>query len=96
MYSYQYPIKLNVGTNNNINLSEKIRILKLLTNNDELEYKGVQKCLLNDPDQLFCIYHLIIPKEVIGKKRILLGDKSDGVMYFLMILKILKLLIVLV
>ena len=78
IFSYQFKIKQYLETNNSINLYEKIRILKLLTNNDELEYKGVQKCLLNDPDKIFCIYHLIIPKEVIGKKRMLLGDKSDG------------------
>ena len=53
-------------------------MLKILTNNDESEYKGAKKCLLNDPDKEFCIYHIIIPKEVIGKKRILLGDKRDG------------------
>ena len=57
---------------------EKIKYLKILTNNNENEYKGIQECLLNDPDQLFCIYHLILPKEVVGKKRILLGEKSDG------------------
>ena len=50
----------------------------MLTNNDELEYKGKLKCLLNNPDSEFCIYHLIAPKKVVGKNRILLGDKSDG------------------
>ena len=57
---------------------EKIKYLKIITNNNEKEYKGIQECLLNDPDQKFCIYHLILPKEVVGKKRILLGAKSDG------------------
>ena len=57
---------------------EKLKYLKILTNNNENEYKGIQECLLNDPDQKFCIYHLILPKEVVGKKRILLGEKSDG------------------
>ena len=61
-----------------MSISEKIKILKIITNNDELEYKGAQECLLNDPDEGLCIYHLIVPKEVVGKKRILLGDKSDG------------------
>ena len=59
-------------------LEEKIKFLKLMTNNDELEYKGVKKCLLSNPDRQSCIYHLILPKEVIGKKRILLGEKYDG------------------
>ena len=60
------------------NLYQKIRLLKILTNNDESEYKGIQECLLNDPDEKLCIYHLILPKAVVGKKRILLGEKSDG------------------
>ena len=60
------------------NAEEKINFLKLLTNNDELEYKGIENCLLKNPDRHFCIYHLILPKEVIGKKRILLGEKADG------------------
>ena len=59
-------------------IEEKIKYLKLLTNNDELEYKGIRECLLNDPDKQFCIYHLILPKEVIGKQRILLGERYDG------------------
>ena len=59
-------------------ISEKIKYLKILTNNNENEYKGIQECLLNNPDQKFCIYHLILPKEVVGKKRILLGEKEDG------------------
>ena len=62
----------------NKTLSEKIKLLKIITNNDESEYKGVQECLIKDPDTEFCIYHLLLPKEVVGKKRILLGDKSDG------------------
>ena len=58
--------------------SEKIKYLKILTNNNKNEYKGIQECLLNDPDKKLCIYHLILPKEVVGKKRILLGEKDDG------------------
>jgi len=58
--------------------SEKIKYLKILTNNNKNEYKGIQECLLNDPDKKLCIYHLILPKEVVGKKRILLGEKNDG------------------
>ena len=60
------------------NIAEKIKFVKLLTNNDELEYKGIRECLLNDPDKQLCIYHLILPKEVVGKKRILLGEKYAG------------------
>jgi hypothetical protein len=72
----QKPEDITKGIMNKI--SEKITFLKILTNNNENEYKGIQECLLNDPDQKFCIYHLILPKEVVGKKRILLGEKSDG------------------
>ena len=78
----------NTNVNANINmddknnskyiLSKKIRLLKLLTNNDEREYKAMLECLLNDPDTKYCIYHLISPKLVLGKDRILLGEKSDG------------------
>ena len=62
----------------NIGILEKIKYLKILTNNNEKEYKGIQECLLDDPDKKSCIYHLILPKEVVGKKRILLGPKGDG------------------
>ena len=60
------------------NISEKIRLLKLITNNNEFEYKGIQECLINDPDNQLCIYHLISTKGVLNKDRILLGDKKDG------------------
>ena len=50
----------------------------MLTNNDELEYKGVLNCLINNPDNEFCVYHLILPKAVLGKNRILFGEKHDG------------------
>ena len=71
-------INFNNQTNEKKNLSDKLNLLKMLTNNDESEYKGVQECLIKDPEQESCIYHLILPKEVVGIKRILLGDKSDG------------------
>ena len=63
---------------NYISVPEKIKLLKLITNNDVNEYKGIEECLLNDPDEKLCIYHLITPKEVLGRKRVLLGDKHDG------------------
>ena len=37
----------------------------------------MEKCMLNDQDKLFCIYQLIYPKKVIGKNKILVGEKSD-------------------
>ena len=72
----QKPKDITKGIMNKI--SEKITFLKILTNNNENEYKGILECLLNDPDKKFCIYHLIMPKEVVGKKKILLGEKKDG------------------
>ena len=63
---------------NKKDLSEKIKFLKQMTNNDVNEYKGIKNCLEGDPDRLHCIYHLLNTKEVFGKKRILLGHKSDG------------------
>ncbi len=64
--------------NSSIELSDKIKFLRILTNNDEFEYKGIMECLLSDPDSKYCIYHLILPKKVVGKNRILLGEKKDG------------------
>ena len=67
-----------IDLNNSVLIENKLKFLKMLTNNDKLEYKGAQQCLLKDRDKEFCIYHLIAVKQVIGKKRILLGEKSDG------------------
>ena len=65
-------IKIN---NNSLDIfHKKIELLKILTNNDELEYKVKLQCLLNNPDNEYCIYHLIAPKKVFGKNRILIGD----------------------
>ena len=72
-------IKTMKTTKNNSNfISDKISVLKMIANNDEQEYKGIQECLINDPDSKYCIYHLLSPKKVVGQKRILLGKKSDG------------------
>ena len=62
----------------NNNIQEKITLLKLMTNNNENEYKKVQECLLNDPDKPHSIYHLISTKDVLNKKRVLIGEKRDG------------------
>ena len=69
---------INQNKNVSLTLSDKIKYLKILTNNDESEYKGLEECLKNDPDKLMCIYHLLATKEVIGKKRILVGELGDG------------------
>ena len=59
-------------------INYKIKLLKLITNNNELLYKGAKNCLLNDPDSQLCFYHLIFSRKVVGKQRILLGKKFDG------------------
>ena len=75
---------LNIINNKIINktinetINEKLKLLKLITNNNKYQYEGAEKCLLNDPDSQYCIYHLIAPKKVVGKKIILNGQKTDG------------------
>jgi len=64
--------------NENIFIFDKLNILKIITNNNPLIYKGYENCLISDPDNQQCIYHLIKSKKVVGKKRILLGEKGDG------------------
>ena len=64
--------------NKSNSLSQKIRLLRLMTNNNEFEYEGIQKCLMNEGNGQFCIYQFISPKEVLNKKKILLGGKGDG------------------
>lgn len=59
-------------------INNRINLLKIFTNNNPFIYKHIEDCLINDPDKLYCFYHFIYPKKVIGKKRILLGKKSDG------------------
>ena len=56
----------------------KIELLKHLTNNNKTLYEGAQKCIEKDPDKQLCLYQFICPKEVINKKRILIGYKGDG------------------
>ena len=70
--------KSNLKLTSGKTIQEKVKLLKMLTNNDENEYKGIKNCLENDPEKLGCIYPYLTPKEVIGKKRILLGIKRDG------------------
>ena len=74
---FLFLFKLDSHYYNN-NISEKIKLLKIITNNNEEHYKGIKNCLTNDPDSEQCIYHLIVPKHVVGKKKILIGEKKDG------------------
>ena len=52
--------------------------MKQLTNNEQAAYEGAQKCLEKDPDEQLCLYQFFCPKEVINKKRILMGNIHDG------------------
>jgi len=83
-------VNSNLNGKNLFNIKEKdkdiknrINLLKKFTNNNPYIYKHMEDCLLNDQDKSFCFYHLIYPKKVIGKKKILLGEKSDGCYVFL-------------
>ena len=67
----------------------------MLTFNNETLYEGVEKCLLKDPDKELCFNQFLSPKAIIGKNRVLIGEKRDRCYIILMILKILKLLIAL-
>ena len=51
--------------------------MKYLTNNDKTFYEGAKNCLEKDPDEQLCIYQFLCPKEVINKKRILIGNHED-------------------
>jgi len=60
------------------NINDKLKMLRLITNNNYVKYEGIENCLLHDPDNQYCIYHLISPKKVFGKERILIGEINDG------------------
>lgn len=77
LYKILFFLKNNVEKNEK--KIDKFKLLKLVTNNNEIFYKGLENCLIKDPDSQYCIYHLIYPKKVIGKNRILIGgEKRDG------------------
>ena len=64
--------------NNIKNEPNIISKLKMLLNETNSLYNCVEKCLTRDPDEELCIYQFLCPKEVKGKKRILVGEKQDG------------------
>jgi hypothetical protein len=76
-YRNDYTSNYNYNVYSN-DIHDKLKLLRLITNNNYVKYRGVENCLLNDPDSQYCIYHLIAPKKVIGKERILIGEKKDG------------------
>ena len=53
-------------------------LLQLLTYNNPSLYNGIERCLGNNSDEEMCFYQYICPKEVTGKKRVLIGNKKDG------------------
>jgi hypothetical protein len=75
---YIFSLKTINISNKNIQNFSNIELLKLLTNNNQALYNGVENCLGKNPDDELCIYQYICPKEVKGKKRILIGNKRDG------------------
>ena len=56
----------------------KLFQLKFLTNNDPILYNGAEQCLIKNRKEDLCLYQFLSPKKVIGKIRILMGDKMDG------------------
>ena len=58
--------------------------LKFMTNNDYDLYQKVKNCLEKNPDELMCIYHLLCPKEVVGKTKVLLGPPHNDGSYVLL------------
>ena len=63
---------------NNSDMNEKIKLIRMFTNNNKYLYEKYEKCLGDDRDNLKCIYHFLAPKKVVGKERILIGEKKDG------------------
>ena len=61
-----------------------VLLLKNLTNNDEDLYEKVKNCLEKDPDEQMCIYHLLCPKEVVGKERVFVGPDKEGGTYIML------------
>ena len=65
-------------------VESNLDLLKNLTNGDEVLYEKVKNCLEKDPDEQMCIYHLLCPKEVVGKNRVLAGPDREGGTYIML------------
>ena len=63
---------------NNTNIEDKIKMIKIFTINNQFLYTKYENCLTDKRDELNCFYHLLLPKKVVGKERILIGEKKDG------------------
>ena len=63
---------------NNLHINDKIKIIRMFTNNNKYLYEKYEKCLTEERDNLKCIYHLLAPKKVVGKERVLIGIKKDS------------------
>ena len=57
--------KTNTNTTNYNDISSKLKLLKIMTNNIILKYKGIENCLINDPEKEKCVCPFIFPKNVI-------------------------------
>ena len=68
----------NISKNKGLKTYSNLELLKLMTLNDKSLYEGAKICLEKNPDEELCLYQFLCPKEVKGKKRILLGEIKDG------------------
>ena len=72
-------ININIEkSSNNVTVEDKIKMIKIFTINNPFLYTKYENCLTDKRDELNCFYHLLLTKKVVGKERILLGDKNDG------------------
>ena len=81
IYTGYYIIIKIIIKNNIIKKTYKLNsidFLKLMTNNNKVEYEGAKNCLEKKNNTELCLYQFFTPKEVKGKNRILIGDESDG------------------
>ena len=71
-------IAIYIVKKKNLPNKSNIELLKIITNNIKSLYEDTEKCLMKNPDGELCLYQFLCPKEVIGKKRVLIGEKKDG------------------
>ena len=66
-------------TNNTteLNLNYRLNLLNNIIGKNK-EYNITKNCLLKNPDEELCIYHLLAPKKLKGKELKLYGQRQDG------------------
>ena len=62
----------------NKSYESNVELLRIMTYNNKDSYEGTEKCLVKNPDEELCLYQFLCPKEVINRKRVLMGYKGDG------------------